>query len=186
MKRTGSTSQKSGPKYLDTANSLLLFLCGWGPSCDRWTPPASGDQGVPVRIMVMQCHSHSLKSLGTKLWWARVRETLIFEDSLLWNKTVFYFFCTFGFISHFTCLFILIRRSHHHPSELFLFLFTVCFVLSHFWAPPSLSNVRLMSTAPPQLTWLEARLTSKTRGEEWETRPASCFVRKRKSWSQSM
>ena len=57
-------------------------------------------------------------------------------------------------ISHFTCLFILIR-SHHHPSELFLFLSAVCFVLSHFWAPPSLSNVRLMSTAPPRadLAW---------------------------------
>lgn len=60
-----------------------------------------------------------------------------------------------------------------------LFRSNVCFVLSHFWAPPSLSNVRLMSTAPPRTdwSWVEAHLTHNTEARDRHT-SGHCAERK--------
>ena len=52
-------------------------------------------------------------------------------------------------------MFIYLDSFTPSSVRIIFILSAVCFVLSHFWAPPSLSNVRLMSTAPPRadLAW---------------------------------
>lgn len=70
-----------------------------------------------------------------------------------------------------TILFIYLDLFTPSSVRIILFHSSVCFVLSHFWAPPSLSNVRLMSTAPPRtdLTWGPSNIHRTWRREKWDT-----------------